>query len=236
MQPAYLPWLGYFHRIACSDVHIVLDDVEIDLNSKTKFANRNKVRTTNGSTWLTVPLKTRGRRGELYINDIEIDDTSRWAQKHWATIRQSYSRAPFFREHAGFVAATLERPWTHLVALARTLTDQLLSALDVKTHVLYSSAMHVPGRKDELILNLCKAAGATTYLSGPFGRDYLDVSSFDEAGVKVRFHDYRHPSYPQVYPGFEPYMSAIDLLFNCGPESRRILSANYAEQDELFTH
>jgi hypothetical protein len=223
MQPAYLPWLGYFHRIASSDIHIILDDVLIDRNSKTKFANRNRVRTKEGWTWLTVPLKTKGRSAEMFLNTLEIVDDTRWAAKHWDTIRCSYSRARFFLEHRDFFAATYATHWTLLPDLVRSTTNYLLSALGIATKILHSSEMGVEGEKSDLILRLCRAAGATAYISGPFGREYLRKDTFDAAGIRILYHDYSHPIYPQVYSGFEPFMSLVDLLFNRGSESLGII-------------
>src|SRR5476651_588587 len=96
-QPAYLPWLGYFDRIAISDVHVVLDQVQFEKNSMT---NRNKIRTSNGSSWLTVPIKTKGRFGDLSICDLEVDTSSNWRDKHWKAICQNYSRSPYFGRYA----------------------------------------------------------------------------------------------------------------------------------------
>ena len=224
LQPAYLPWLGYFDRIARSDLHIVLDHVEADLNSKTKFANRNKVRTKDGWTWLTVPLRTKGRRGSLFLEQIELDEASGWREKHWRTLKGCYGKAPFFGDHAPFLGDVYGRPWDRLVPLTRALTDYFLRTLGMKTEVRFSSEMGVPGAKSELILNLCRSVGATTYLSGIFGRDYLDLESFRAAGIEVVFHEYQHPQYPQVHPGFEPYMSVVDLLFSAGPDSLAVLT------------
>ena len=223
MQPAYLPWLGYFHRIASSDIHIILDDVLIDRNSKTKFANRNRVRTKDGWSWLTVPLKTRGRSSEMLLNKVEIADDTRWTTKHWDTIRCSYAKAPFFSAHRDFFAETYSSRWILLPDLVRSTTNYLLGALGVATKILYSSEMRVEGSKGDLILNLCRATGATTYISGPFGRDYLRHGDFDANGIEILYHEYNHPTYAQVYPGFEPFMSVVDLLFNSGPDSLEVL-------------
>lgn len=226
MQPAYLPWLGYFHRISISDAHVVLDHVQIDKNSKTKFANRNRLRTKDGWCWLTVPLQTKGKFGSLNLNRLEIAQDALWASKHWAAIRHNYSRAPYFAEHAPFFEKVYDARWERLVDLTREITTYLLDAFKIRTPILYSSEMQAEGEKDALILNLSRAVGAKVYLSGPLGRDYLDEQSFQEAGIRVVYHDYHHPVYTQVYTGFEPYMSALDLLFNCGPESMEILMKN----------
>lgn len=230
MQPAYLPWLGYFQRIALADLFIVLDHVRIDKSSKTGFAHRNKVRTIDGWCWLTVPLKTKGQYARLYLNELEIDNDQPWARKHMATLWHNYARAPYFAEHAAVVAGIYERQWDRLADLAQAMLDYQLDAFGIHTPRRYSSEMNVGGAKDELILNLCRAVEAHVYISGPFGRDYLRLERFAAAGIQVEFHDYRHPTYPQAFPGFEPYMAAIDLLFNCGPRSLAVLAG---DQDML---
>lgn len=222
-QPAYLPWLGYFHRIAISDLHVVLDHVQFEKNS---YTNRNKVRIATGSTWLTVPLATSGRFGSLAINELEIAVGQPWATKHWRTLCQTYGRAPYFKQHAPFFEALYGRPWTHLAPMMEEITAYFLQAFGINTRLVFSSKLQSQGGKDELVLNLCREVGATTYLSGPLGRDYLRPEAFGEAGIALRYHDFTHPVYPQAYPGFEPYMAAIDLLFNCGPLSLEVLYQN----------
>lgn len=219
-QPAYLPWLGYFHRIAISDLHIVLDHVQFEKNS---FTNRNRVRVGADAAWLTVPVRTKGRFGDLPIRSLEIAD-ARFATKHWATISQSYARAPHFASLAGPLEAIFKRDWNLLAPLLDAVAEPQFAALGITTPLVSSSELAARGTKSDLILDLCREVGATTYLSGPFGRDYLDLSSFSDAGIEVRFHEYRHPRYPQVHGGFVPYMAALDLIVNCGPDSARVLS------------
>lgn len=221
-QPAYLPWLGYFDRIAKSDIAIVLDSVMLERSSKTRFTNRNKIRTATGPAWLTVPVKTAGI-GQPLIRDVELDTEQNWAEKHFRTLVQNYGRAPHFGTYKHWLEHFYFQPWTLLAPLLRESTTYFLDALQIKSRLLYSSEMNVSGQKSELILNLCKHVGATTYLSGPFGRDYLEADAFSSAGVALEFHDYRHPVYSQMYPTFEPYMSVVDLLFNCGDSSKEIL-------------
>ncbi|MCP5370554.1 MAG: WbqC family protein [Hyphomicrobiales bacterium] len=224
VQPAYLPWLGYFERLHLSSEHVVLDHVEIDLNSKTKFANRNRIRTAEGWCWLTVPLATKHRRGSLHLDHLAIAEDPRWRRKHAAAIRANYAKAAHFNDHWPFFENLFARDWTRLVDLCGAATGYLARALGVTTPTLRSSEMDVAGSKDDLILNICKARAADVYLSGPFGRDYLDLDAFAAAGIEVRFHDYLHPTYRQAFDGFEPYMSVVDLLFNHGPASLDLLS------------
>ena len=219
-QPAYLPWLGYFERIARSDLHIVLDHVQFEKNS---YTNRNKVRTKDGWIWLTVPLMTKGRFGDLAINAIEIVPGDPWARKHWATLKMTFAKAPFFRAYAPAYEALYARSWTGFMPMARAFLDQHLRDLGIGTPLRFSSEMGTGGEKSELVLNLCRAAGADSYLSGAMGRDYLDEQAFKAANISIQYQDYTHPTYSQCQPGFEPYMGILDLLFNPGPASRDIL-------------
>jgi hypothetical protein len=219
-QPAYLPWLGYFARIAASDVHVVLDHVQFEKNS---FINRNRVRAAQGACWLTVPVQTKGRFGRLPISAVRIDNSRDWRKQHWRTLAQSYSRSPHFAEHAAFFERVYARRWERLIDLCTEINAYLLRALHIDTPLRQASSLGASGVKDDLVLALCRACGATTYLSGVWGRDYLRVERFASAGVAVRFQDYVHPVYPQRGTAFEPNLSVVDLLFECGPASGDIL-------------
>ena len=219
-QPAYLPWLGYFDRIAVSDCHVVLDSVQFEKNS---FVNRNQVRTAQGSTWLTVPVSTKGKFGSLPIKDLEIATGEHWAGKHQRTLSQAYARAPHFARHREFFDDVYSRTWTRLADLIEPITRYLCSCFRITTPMVSSSTLTAEGRKDELVLQICRELGATTYLSGPLGRNYLDESKFARAGIAVRFADYIHPTYPQAHDGFLPNMAAVDLLFMVGEDAGRVL-------------
>lgn len=221
-QPAYLPWLGYFDRILKSDLHIVLDHVQFEKNSVT---NRNKVRTSTGWSWLSVPVLTKGRFGELAIDQIEINYMTKWAKKHHMTLRSNYARSAYFSLYADFFEDLYHQDWDYLAPMLHKSTSYLLQSLGIKTKQIRSSEYSPKAKKADLILELCIKAGATTYLSGPFGRNYLDEGAFAKAGIELQYHDYIHPRYDQCFDGFEPYMSIVDLLFNHGEKSLEILSS-----------
>lgn len=220
-QPAYMPWLGYFDRVNRSDLHIVLDHVQFEKNSVT---NRNKVRTPEGWNWITVPVRTKGRFSQLSINQVEIDQNVFWSKKHWRTIEANYSKSPCFSQYSRSLQDLYDREWATLGALLDEGRRYFLTELGIMKDLVRSSELSPQSKKSDMVLELCKKVGATCYLSGPFGRDYLNAHEFEDAGIELRFHDYVHPEYEQVYKGFEPYMSIIDLLFNHGPKSLEILS------------
>jgi hypothetical protein len=221
-QPAYLPWLGYFDRIIKSDLRIVLDHVQL---GKKSMVPRNKIRTPQGWTWLTVPVSTKGRSSKVTIQDVEINNEVPWGRKHWNTLQANYARAPHFENHKPFFENVFQEPWERLLPLLENTNSYLLDALDIRTPLVRSSELDPKERKSELVLELCKKVGATTYISGPFGRGYLDLPAFESANIEVVFHEYSHPEYRQSFDGFEPYMSIVDVLFNYGPDARGILES-----------
>lgn len=227
-QPAYLPWLGYFERIARSDVHIVLDHVQFEKNSIT---NRNKVRTHQGWSWLTVPVVSKGQFGQLAINELAVSQSQPWQKKHWTTLSNAYAKAPFFKKHADFFESIYLNNWDMLLPLTKEITAYMLDALSIKTKVVYSSDLKPSASKSELVLELCQLVGASQYLSGQFGRDYLDLSQFEEAAIQVQFQDYEHPLYNQVHGEFISHLSTIDLLFNEGPRSLSTLLGEHVRKE-----
>ena len=95
--------------------------------------------------------------------------------------------------------------------------------------------MGVGGVKSALLLDICRALGATAYLSGVSGRAYLQVDRFREAGIAVRFQEFHHPIYRQCFGPFVPCMSALDLLFLEGTGSLRCLTgAETPRLQEVF--
>ena len=169
-----------------------------------------------------MPVSRGNSQEDKVINKVKIDG-HHWARKHYLSLVQSYNLAPYFSEHKDSFEYFYNQTWTYLAQLLRESTDYLLKILEIRTPLLFSSEMNVNGEKSDLILNLCKAAGATTYLSGPFGRDYLDMAVFNAAGVDIIFQDYNHPVYIQYHGDFVPYMSIVDLIFNHGKDSLGVL-------------
>lgn len=219
-QPAYLPWGGYFERIALSDLHIILDHVQFEKNSLT---NRNRIKGANGPMWLTIPVKTSGRFGVNQISTLEITEGQRWQEKHVKSLENAYRKAPEFESFYSDISASIGAPATRLLAILNRTNDLLLQKLSIKTNQISSSSLEGDfGTKSELVLNLCRHFGATEYLSGPFGRDYLDLKAFQNAGIRVLFHDYHPRPYRQLNGEFVSNLSVVDMIFNEGPAASEL--------------
>ena len=218
-QPQYLPWIGYFHKIAHSDVFVFLDNVQY---KKREFQNRNKIRTKEGWLWLTVPVITKGRFTQK-MKEVLIDNTSNWHKKHWQSIEMNYSKAKYFNEYKEFFKSLYEKEWDKLIDLNVFIIKYINELLNIKIPVYYESDLNIEGEKTTRIINICKKLNADTYLSGIGGKEYLIEEEFIKTGIKLIYQNFKHPVYTQVYPGFEPFMSIVDLLFNCGKESKNLL-------------
>lgn len=215
IQSSYIPWKGYFDIIHDVDEFIFLDDVQFTARD---WRTRNLIKTANGTGWLSVPAGSNRNR---LICEVSLDDLS-WQEKHWKTLCHSYSRAPFFRQYAGFFEELYRgQVWTNLSHMNMAMTQRIShELLGIQTTFSDSRNYSAQGAKLDRILNLVQLSGATRYISGPTAADYLDPSRFEAMGIEVKFKSYSHyPEYTQLYPPFEHAVSVVDLIFNTGPQA-----------------
>lgn len=215
-QPAYLPWPGYFDKIARADVFVYLDTVQFEKNS---FINRNRIKTPQGVQWLTVPVKTRGHLSGS-LRETEIEGSQNWRAKHLKSIAMNYSRAPHFATGFAHLERLLGDTETNLSELCWNQLRFWLDTFRIDTRVVRASELAVTGTKSDLVLELCQALGADHYLSGALGRDYLVSEDFRAAGITLEFQSYATPAYPQQWGReFVPALSVVDYWMNCGAET-----------------
>ncbi|WP_159029904.1 WbqC family protein [Streptomyces marincola] len=218
-QPAYLPWLGYFAKIARADAFVVHDLSRFDRRGT---VNRNRIATANGPQWLTVPVSHTDLRADAVLRDIRIVDDG-WATRHWRTIQMAYRRAPYFAAHADFLDSYYRGTYETIAELCAPFTDYCLDVLGLPRPVARTSAMDLPEfDRTTIIPLLSEALDAHTFIAGPQAPNYLEPERIGDR-VKVEIFDYRHPVYPQLRPGFVSHLSVLDLLMNCGPDSGRII-------------
>jgi hypothetical protein len=218
-QPQYIPWLGYFEKIARSDMFVFLDNVQY---KEREFQNRNRIRTDKGWMWLTVPVVT-SEGGRIRMSDVRIDNTMPWQRKHLGSIKTSYAAAPYFNEYYPFFEETLQKEWLKLSDLNVHIVRFIMDKLSITTPTVFESELDVITTKTQRIIDICRKLNADTYLSGVGAKDYLDESLFPANKLTLYYQHFEHPEYRQCFEPFMPYMSAIDLLFNHGASSKQIL-------------
>ena len=231
LQTGYLPWLGFFDQVERCDLFIVYDDLQY---TRKDWRNRNRIKTADGTLWLTVPVHA-GPAGAARINEVEISSQQEWQHRHWKALKVNYARADFFPRYREFFFALYHvQRWRLLGELNRCILDYLLEVLGITTPIVYSSEAGIEadyfracgGRTEatERILYLCRRYGASTFVEGASGTNYIREDLVREAGVQLEYHQYRHPTYPQLFGEFVPYLSVVDLLFNHGDRSLKILT------------
>jgi hypothetical protein len=218
-QPRLFPPLHYLHRMLTADIFIILDSVQFNPRHE---ENRFKVKGVKAGEWITIPTQ-RGPREQL-IRDTHLDNSQPWAAKAIKTLQHLYGKTPHYATYAPAIHKVLEQPYDSLTPLDRASWQPALELLNVQCRFLLASELPVTEKGSRLLLELCKQVGADTYVSGMFGRDYLDVDGFAQEGVGVLFHDYVYQPYPQRHGDFVPFLSYLDTLFNAGLERDLILA------------
>ena len=209
-QPAYLPWLGYFEKIMRSDVYIYMDAVQFE---RASFINRNKIKTSNGPIWLTVPVFSKGHRDTTMVN-MKINNELNWQKKHFESICNNYKRAPYFKEIISKIAPFYEQEYDLFCDFCYEYTEFWFNELGMKTKPIRMKDMSVVGYKSELIINMCKLMKADTYISGALGKNYIDNEVFEKNNIEVIYQDYHPNEYPQLWGDFVPNISILDFVMN----------------------
>lgn len=209
-QPNYIPWLGYFDKVAKADVFVILDDVQF---SKGDYTNRNQIKMPQGAHYLTIPCSAGG----MLIKDIPLD-AGDWVGEHLKTIQRSYSRTPHYGEYAGELESLYRREFKKLVDFNLRLLTWLFEKFQIKTEVVLSSDLGTSTSSSQKLADICLKVGADTYLSGEGGKEYVDADVFKKAGVGLIYQKFTHPVYRQCFGDFIPNLSALDYLFNVGAD------------------
>lgn len=219
MQPTWLPYLGYFHLIAASDVFVLLDDVQF---ARRSWQSRNRILGPAGEQMLTVPVRSHDR--DTQIRAIEVDDGQPWRSKHLTALRHAYARRPFLGEGMAFMEQQLERPGTSLSGLTGGLIIEASSKLGLTAEIRLASELECPGARSEHLLAICRVVGADAYLSTAGSADYMaEDGVFEAADMPVRFQSFVEVPYDQGREPFTPFMGFIDAVMNLGWDGTRRL-------------
>jgi hypothetical protein len=222
VQSNYIPWRGYFDLISQVDEFILFDDAQY---TKRDWRNRNQIKTRNGPIWLTIPVEVKGKQDQK-IKDTVISDPA-WSRDHWKSIVYNYAKAKYFSHYKDlFEELYLGCNERMLSQVNYKFLTAICGLLDITTKLAWSSEYRLVEGKTERLIDLCRQASASEYVSGPAARDYLDEDLFKREGINLRYMDYSgYPEYEQLYPPFAPSVSIIDLIFNEGPGARTYIKS-----------
>ena len=220
VQSNYIPWKGYFDLINSVDEFILYDDMQY---TRRDWRNRNKIKSIHGPVWLTIPVEVKGK----YLQQIRETAVSNkgWTLEHWKTICHCYAKAPHFESYrALFENLYLDCDETMLSRVNYRFLVAICEILGINTKITWSMDYVLAEGKSTRLVDLCRQAGATDYLSGPAARDYIEPRLFQEQGVHLQYFDYNgYPEYRQLFPPFVHEVSIIDLIFNEGPDAPKFM-------------
>jgi hypothetical protein len=225
-QPQYMAWLGYFHKMASVDLFVYLDDVQF---KKNEWQHRNRIRSSSGCQWLSVP--TTYRFPQL-IMEVAVAHDSDWQKGHLNSLNACYAKSPFYKQYIPQFERFFEesRGFKTIDKINIMSSELLRTMVGISTRTAVSSQFKADGVSTERLVNVCRRFEADTYLAGAGGREYMDLTLFEKAGIAVEFQEFIPPVYPQHWSAlpqdFVPGLSAIDLIFNCGQQSLKILMGN----------
>ena len=221
-QPVYLPWLGLFHKIALADLFCYFDIVQYQ---KKDYNNRNKIKTSSGELWLSVPVESKNHF-DKNVSEILIIQNN-WVKKHVKSIELNYKKTLYFNEYFSELKDILyDESKGTLGNLNFKLLEYFKMCLKINTPIVKGSDYEFNGKGSDLVLDMCVKLNADKYIFGEQGENYADEESFNKAGVDIYFQKYNHPVYTQKGGKFLPYMSIIDLLFNEGEKSYDVLMSD----------
>ena len=224
-QPEHLPWLGFFNKMMNADELVILDNVQY---RKRYFQNRNQILVNGEKKYIAVPVNVDNYR-EKTIADMQIysDTEVPWKNKYLKTIEYNYKHHPFFGEYFPFFENLLDEDISSLYEFNMEIIRYFSQKLGINTKIVKASELFPSGKKSDLILDIARKSRADIYLSGPAGRDYMDLDKYKRNDMGVWFNDFEHPTYMQKgTEKFIPYLSTLDLLMNVGAnQGREIISS-----------
>jgi len=185
------------------------------------WRNRNRIKTHQGTQWLTIPVHARGAPVQhTPIDQVLMDFRQPWNRKHWMTLEQSYSKAPHFKRCIDWLEPLYQNPPPLLADFTISITIEIARQIGIQhTRFLRSSSLEASGTKTDRLLHILTHVGADHYISGPSARSYLDENAFARAGITLEYMEYNYPVYEQLYPPYDPQVSILDLIFMTGPDA-----------------
>jgi hypothetical protein len=211
-QPNYIPWIGYFYKIHKSDIFVFLDDVQY---TRRGFTNRNRIKTHQGVSWLTIPVENKGNY-ESDINEMKIRNDLNWKENHLKNIEMNYKKSACFNDFYSVFKDCLNKNHENLSDFNIDMIKVICKLLNIKTEFVLSSELNIQETSTERLISICKVLGANKYLSGSGGSKYQDEKIFEDNSLQLVYSDFYEKQYKQLWGDFTGSLSVIDYIFNCG--------------------
>jgi len=214
-QPNFMPWLGYFYKIAKSNVFIFLDDVQFQ-KTGASYTNRVSINVNSKSQFLTVPIKRES--GTCNINETKFID-QRWKKKIIGTIQANYGKAKFFKENKDFIFELINFEATNLSDYNINFIEKISLQLNLNTDFTKSSSFNIKTTSTQRLVDLINKVDGNIYLSGSGGDNYQDEKMYTDENIELIYN--AMPKYEYVQFKTDEFiggLSILDAIFNVGFE------------------
>ena len=223
----FFPWVGLFEQVRLADEFVHYSDVQLPQGRS--FMSRVQIKTAEGPQWLSVPVHREGR----LIGQVLLDEAQPWRQRHLRTLRHAYARSPHVHEMLDLVEGLYAQPLRTLAELNCAATERIAGHLGLSCSFGDSTGRHSDLRSSERLLRLVIDLGGNEYVTGLGALEYLDHELFEQHGVTVRYMRYEKRPYPQLHGEFNPFVSILDLIANCGREGASVIASGTVSWKEV---
>ncbi|MFN3597546.1 MAG: WbqC family protein [Rubricoccaceae bacterium] len=216
--PAYFPDFAFAALLATAKRAVLADTFAF---SRQSAHHRTRIATSQGPMWLTVPCRHSAAPD---LARVPLASGEPWARRHRRALHAAYASAPFYPYHADALdALLLGRSWTHLADLTCATTAWLCQALGVPAPTRASALPGAPATLGGIVA----AAGAPAALLALPDAAPRDARALGTTRLSIRLGVLHAEEAPrrQVFPGFVPGTSALDLVMNYGPAAAERLRA-----------
>ena len=222
-QPYFAPFAGFFYRVWQADAFVVLDRVQFPRGAT--WVTRNRFKHDQGVVWITVPV-WRKHLGLQRVDRVRICNEIDWIAPQRRTLTHAYARAPYIADHRPFLDEMLDSKWERVVDLNLEIMRYLMKALGLDTTLYLQSHLSSRTTGVNLLIDICRELDADSFLAQASARKHLDQAAFSAAGLAL--HELQIPTfvYPQLWGDFIANLSVFDMLLNCGPKSRDIITGH----------
>jgi hypothetical protein len=231
-QPDFMPWFGFFNKIAKADTWIILDHVSNNPRDAAFWGRRVQVLVNGKPNWLSIPLNRPPQTGTGKVGQpikdmtINMSDLGLMA-KRWKTVYTAYAKAPYFRQYADIVEEYFTSKDPILINRNLGFIATVCDVLNIKTQTVLSSSFENSSKSTQLLIDLLGNVGADSYICGGGADGYQQDHLFEKKGISLHYNTFEHPIYQQQKASiFVPGLSIIDALFNVGPEELKGLLRN----------
>ena len=205
-QPNYFPWLGYFDKIQRADIFVFMDDVDLPKTGSGNWPNRVKINMQNNAQWFGCPVNKKTSNGR--IKDVLIGNVPKWQIKALKTLKINYAKAPNFQAALELLEPLLMNPTLCLSDYNTHAIVAISKVLGFKTKFVWQSELGTSQSSTDVLIEICKAVGASAYLAGGGAGGYQDDNKVQASGIELVFQNFS----PEPYGDPKSYIAGLSVI------------------------